>query len=166
MKFFFLSGHAHLALDPASQRASGGAELQVALLSKELVARGHEIVIVAANTGQPDGIAWEGIRVRTGGAFDTGLPLDALRALPSLIRVLRAERPHYVVVYGWTAWLYILCLLRAVTRFRLDLRLCAGRRDRRRISPGQSVSRPSFRARHAPGGRSIRDHRKSGGTLP
>ncbi|MGA7902629.1 MAG: glycosyltransferase family 4 protein [Terrimicrobiaceae bacterium] len=119
MKFLFLSGHAHLALDPSSQRASGGAELQVALLSKELVARGHEIVIAAANTGQPDGIAWEGVRVRTGGAFDTGLPLDALRALPSLIRVLRAERPHYVVVYGWTAWLYILCLLRAVARFRL-----------------------------------------------
>ena len=119
MKFLFLSGHAHLALDPSSQRASGGAELQVALLSKELVARGHEVVIVAASTGQPDGIAWEGVRVRTGGPFDTGLPLDALRALPRVLRALRAERPDYVVVYGWTAWLFILCLLRAVARFRL-----------------------------------------------
>jgi glycosyltransferase involved in cell wall biosynthesis len=119
VKFLFLSGHAHLALDPSSQRASGGAELQVALLSRELVARGHEIVIVGANTGPLDGIVWEGIRLRTGGAFDTGLPLGALRALPRLTRVLRAERPDYVVVYGWTAWLYVLCLLRAVAPFRL-----------------------------------------------
>jgi glycosyltransferase involved in cell wall biosynthesis len=119
VKFLFLSGHAHLALDPSSQRASGGAELQVALLSKQLVARGHEVVIVAARTGQPDGIAWEGIRVRAGGPFDTGLPLDALRALPRVLRALRAERPDYVLVYGWTAWLFILCLLRAVARFRL-----------------------------------------------
>ena len=119
MKFLFLSGHAHLALDPSSQRASGGAELQVALLSRELVARGHEAVILAADTGQSDGIVWEGVRIRTGGRFDTGRPAQALRALPRLFRVLRAERPDYVVVYGWTAWLYILCLLRALVPFRL-----------------------------------------------
>ena len=119
MKFLFLSGHAHLALDPSSQRASGGAELQVALLSRELVARGHEAVILAADTGQSDGIVWEGIRIRTGGRFDTGRPAQALRALPRVFRVLRAERPDYVVVYGWTAWLYILCLLRAPVQFRL-----------------------------------------------
>ena len=119
MKFLFLSGHAHLALDPSSQRASGGAELQVALLSRELVTRGHEAVILGADTGQTDGVVWEGVSVRTGGRFDTGLPAHTLRALPRLIRVLRAERPGYVVVYGWTAWLYILCQLRAVMRFRL-----------------------------------------------
>ena len=119
MKFLFLSGHAHLALDPSSQRASGGAELQVALLSRELVARGHEAVILAADTGQSDGIVWERVRIRTGGRFDTGRPAATLRALPRVFRVLRAERPDYVVVYGWTAWLYILCLLRALVPFRL-----------------------------------------------
>src|SRR4029077_11220672 len=49
--------------------------------------------------------------------FDTGLPADTVRALPRLIRLLRAERPNYVLVYGWTAWLYLLCQLRALGRF-------------------------------------------------
>jgi glycosyltransferase involved in cell wall biosynthesis len=119
VKFLFLSGHAHLALDPSSQRASGGAELQVALLSRELVARGHEAVILAADTGQTDGVVWEGVGIRKGGRFDTGTPADTVRALPRLSRVLRAERPDYVVVYGWTTWLYILCQLRALAPFRL-----------------------------------------------
>jgi glycosyltransferase involved in cell wall biosynthesis len=119
VRFLFLSGHAHLALDPSSQRASGGAELQVALLSRELVARGHQAVILAADTGQTDGIVWEGVKIRTGGRFDTGLPIDTLRALPRIIRVLRTERPGWVVVYGWTAWLYLLCLLPAQVPFRL-----------------------------------------------
>ncbi len=48
MKFLFLSGHAHLALDPFAQQASGGAELQVALLSLELVSRGHDVIIFAS----------------------------------------------------------------------------------------------------------------------
>ena len=124
MKFLFFSGYAHLALDPAAQRASGGAELQVALLSRELVARGHETIIFAADTGQNDGVVWEGVRIRVGGRFDTGRPAATLRALPRLVRVLRAERPDYVVVYGWTAWLYLLCQLRALAPFRLAF-VCA-----------------------------------------
>jgi glycosyltransferase involved in cell wall biosynthesis len=119
VKFLFFSAHAHLALDPSSQRASGGAELQVALLSRELVARGHQAVIFAANTGQRDEVLWEGIRIRTGGRFDTGLPIDTARALPRLIGVLGEERPDYIVVYGWTAWLYVLCQLRLLVSFRL-----------------------------------------------
>ena len=119
MKFLFLSGHAHLALDPSSKRASGGAELQVALLARELVARGHQAVILAADTGQVDGAVWEGVKIRTGGGFDTGHPVDTLRALPRLIRALREERPSYIVVYGWTAWLYMLWHLRALAPFRL-----------------------------------------------
>jgi len=119
VKFLFLSGHAHLVLDPSSQRASGGAELQVALLSLELVARGHEVVILAADTGQADGVVWKGVRVLMGGRFDTGRPADTLRALPRLLRVLQRERPDYVVVYGWTAWLYVLRRLHALVPFRL-----------------------------------------------
>jgi glycosyltransferase involved in cell wall biosynthesis len=119
VKFLFLSGHAHLALDPSSQSASGGAELQVAVLSRELVTRGHQAVILAADTGQADGAVWDGVKIRTGGRFDTGRPVDTLLALPRVLRVLRDERPSHVAVYGWTAWLYILRLLRALVPFRL-----------------------------------------------
>jgi glycosyltransferase involved in cell wall biosynthesis len=119
VKFLFLSGHAHLALDPSAQHASGGAELQVALLSLELVSRGHDVVIIAADTGQPNGIVLQGIRILPGGRFDTGQALDTVRALPLIAQALRREKPDYVVVYGWTAWLYILQKLRMLVRFRL-----------------------------------------------
>ncbi|MFZ4680918.1 MAG: glycosyltransferase family 4 protein [Terrimicrobiaceae bacterium] len=119
MKFLFLSGHAHLALDPSSQRASGGAELQVALLARELVARGHQATILAADTGQQDGVVWDGITIRVGKRFDTGGLADSLTALPVIWRILGEERPDFVVVYGWTAWLYILCQLRRFRAFRL-----------------------------------------------
>ena len=119
MRFLFLSGHAHLALDPSSQRASGGAELQVALLARALRERGHAVTIAAAETGQPDGITWEGIRVRTAGRFDTGRLGDTARALPRVARILREEKPDLAVIYGWTTWLYLLCLLRASRHFRV-----------------------------------------------
>jgi glycosyltransferase involved in cell wall biosynthesis len=124
VKFLFLSGYAHLALDSSSQRASGGAELQVALLSIELIARGHEVAILAADTGQADGAVFKGVRILAGGRFDTGRPVDTLRALPRVLRALRRERPDYVVVYGWTAWLYVLQKLRALVPFRLTF-VCA-----------------------------------------
>jgi Glycosyltransferase Family 4/Glycosyl transferases group 1 len=124
VKFLFFSGYAHLALDPVSERASGGAELQVALLSLELLARGHEAVILAADaTHSPEAI-FRGVRILPGGRFDTGRPMDALRALPRIIQALRKEKPDYVVVYGWTAWLYLLQGLRALTPFRLAF-VCA-----------------------------------------
>jgi hypothetical protein len=119
VKFLFLSGHAHLALDPSAQHASGGAELQVALLSLELVSRGHDVVIVAADTSRPNGIVLQGIRILSGGRFDTGTAVDTVRALPRIVRALRHEKPDYVVVYGWTAWLYVLQKLRSLVPFRL-----------------------------------------------
>jgi Glycosyl transferase 4-like domain len=124
VKFLFLSGHAHLALDPAAQSASGGAELQVALLSVELVARGHDVVIAAADTGQPDGVVFRGVRIFPAGRFDTGRALDTVRALPRIARTLHRERPDCVVVYGWTAWLYVLQKLRTLVPFRLAF-VCA-----------------------------------------
>lgn len=119
MKFLFLSGHAHLALDPQAQRASGGAELQVALLATELRVRGHQTVLLGADTGQQDGVVWDGVNIRTGGRYDTGGAADTLAALPRITRVLREETPDWVVVYGWTSWLYILCHLRRFLGFRL-----------------------------------------------
>ena len=127
MKFLFLSGHAHLALDPSARYASGGAELQVALLSLELVSRGHDVVIVAADTGQPDGIVLKGVKILPGGRFDTGRALDTVRALPRIARALRREKPDYVVVYGWTAWLYVLQKLRTLVLFPPGVCLRFGR---------------------------------------
>jgi hypothetical protein len=119
MKFLFLSGHAHLAFDPATQRASGGAELQVALLARELTAAGHRVVLLGADTGQKDGVVWDGVTVRNGGRFDTGAPRDTLQAWPRVREILREEKPDAVVIYGWTTWLYLLCHLRRSIGFRL-----------------------------------------------
>ena len=119
MKFLFLSCGAHLALDPAASRVAGGAELQVALLARELVARGHQAVLLGADTGQPDGISWEGIRVRNGGNFETGGVGDTLRAWPRIHRILSQERPDVVVIYGWTTLLYVLAWWRRIIPFRL-----------------------------------------------
>lgn len=117
--FLFLSGGAHRALDPAAQSSSGGAELQVALLAKELAARGRRCVLAVAGGGFEDGVEWSGVKVRAAGHFDTGRPIDTLAALIPVCGVLASERPAYVVVYGWTSWLAVLCVLRKILRFRV-----------------------------------------------
>ncbi|MBE2179522.1 MAG: glycosyltransferase family 4 protein [Chthoniobacterales bacterium] len=119
MKFLFLSQGAHLVWDPASPRAAGGAEFQAALMARELVRRGHEAVLLGADTGQPDGAIWQGIRIRSGGRYDTGGMVDTLGAWPKIHRALREENPDFVVVYGWTSLLYALALWRRVVPFRL-----------------------------------------------
>lgn len=116
MKFLFLSSYAHLALDSHAERASGGAELQVALLAKELVQRGHEVVIVGADDGQADGRVLDGVRIRTGGKFHTGGAWDTLCALPRVLRIIREEKPGYTCVLGWTAWLGFLLRARRHTK--------------------------------------------------
>ena len=119
MKFLFLSGGAHLVWDPAAPRAAGGAELQVALIARELARLGHGAVLLGTDTGQPDGAVWEGIKIRCGGRYGTGGLLDTLAAWPRIHRVLREERPDFVVVFGWTALLYALAWWRRVVPFKL-----------------------------------------------
>ncbi len=119
MKFFFLSSHAHYALDLASTHVSGGAELQVALLARELAAQGHEVVIAGGDTGQQDGRMLQGVMTRTGGKFHTGKLGDTLLALPRMIQLLWKYHPRYVVVLGWTAWLFILAQLRPLFGMKL-----------------------------------------------
>jgi hypothetical protein len=119
MKFFFLSSHAHFALDPGSTRVSGGAELQVALLARELSSRGHDVVIAGGDSGQKDGAIFDGVTTRTGGKFHTGGIVDTLFALPRIVRLLASQHPEFVVVLGWTAWLYILALLRPFLGYKL-----------------------------------------------
>lgn len=119
MKFLFLSSYAHLVLDPKSDRVSGGAELQIALLARELAKRGHETVIVGGDMGQPDGQTFDGVRTRNGGKFHTGAFGEMLGALPRVAAILREEKADYVFVLGWTAWLFLLWLLKFPLSFKL-----------------------------------------------
>lgn len=119
MKFLFLSSFAHLALDPDSDRVSGGAELQVALLARELANRGYETVLAGGDIGQSDRKVLQGVKTRVAGKFHTGAAKDTLLALPHVIRVLREERPTHVLVLGWTAWLFVLWLLRPFFGYQL-----------------------------------------------
>lgn len=112
MKFCFLSSYAHLALDPAATRVSGGAELQVALLARELARAGHEAVVIGGDLGQSDGTVFDGVKTRNGGKFQTGALGDTLGALPRVRRILREERPDYALVLGWTSWMLFLRFLR------------------------------------------------------
>jgi len=114
MKFFFLNSHAHRALDPEEKRVSGGAELQVALLAKELARRGHEVTIAGGDSGQPDHRTIEGVVLRKTGRFHTGRWIDTAMALPRIVFLLRSIKPDFVCVLGWTAWLE---LLRRMQRF-------------------------------------------------
>lgn len=118
MKFLFLSSHAHLALDPASTRVSGGAELQVALLARELARRGHEVVIVGGDAGQRDGVVFDGVHTRTGGRFHTGGVVDTATALPRVIDVIREEKPDWVLILGWTTWVFLLNALKRSLVYR------------------------------------------------
>ncbi len=108
MKVCFHSSFAHLALDPKETRVSGGAELQAALMARELVRRGHEALLICGDHGQPDHRNLQGVRARLGGAFQTGGLADTLRALPRTFRVLAEERPDITFIYGWTSWLFFL----------------------------------------------------------
>lgn len=119
MRFLFLSSHAHYALDPSSPRVSGGAELQVALLARELVHRGHEVVVAGGETGQPDGAVHDGVITRTAGRFHTGGFVDTVTALPRVMDLLAEHRPGHVCVLGWTAWLWILAMLRPLFGYKL-----------------------------------------------
>lgn len=120
MKILFLSSYAHLVLDENSTRTSGGAELQVALLARELAERGHEIVIAGGDTGQTDGQLLQGVRLRNAGNFHTGRMGQMIASMPRVFRVLREEKPDWVVVMGWTAWLFVLWLWRPFLGYRLD----------------------------------------------
>lgn len=124
MKILFFSSFAHLVLEKSQLRTSGGAELQVALLAKELALRGEEVVIAGGNVGQADQVLIDGVMTRTAGKFHTGRILEMIAAIPRVVRVIREERPEWIVVMGWTAWLFILWTLRPLLGYKLDF-ICA-----------------------------------------
>ena len=118
MKILFLSSYAHLVLERSTSRVSGGAELQVALLSRELARRGHDVVIVGGDTGQQDGIVIEGVKIRSGGQFHSGNPAAMLGSIPRICSVIREERPTWVFLLGWTAWMAMIVALRGLLGYR------------------------------------------------
>ena len=120
MKILFFSSFAHLVLQKNQERTSGGAELQVALLARELARLGHEIVIAGGDVGQADNVILDGVLCRNAGKFHTGYLPEMIAAIPRVVQVLREERPDWVVVMGWTAWLFILWALRPFLGFKLD----------------------------------------------
>jgi glycosyltransferase involved in cell wall biosynthesis len=124
VKILFLSSHAHWILDETQQRTSGGAELQVALLAHQLAITNHDVVIAAGDTGQSDSILLHGVKIRNSGKFHTGRICEMLGAMPRVFTVLREEKPDWVVVMGWTAWLFALWLFRPLLGYKLDF-ICA-----------------------------------------
>jgi len=119
MKIFFLNSHAHRALDPEEKRVSGGSELQIALLAREVAQRGHEVVIAGSDTGQADGKVYDGVLTRAAGRFHTGGLADTAAALPRVLGLIREHRPDHLGIIGWTAWLDILARLRPLFGYRL-----------------------------------------------
>lgn len=111
-------------LEKNESRTSGGAELQVALLARELADRGEQVVIAGGDVGQDDRVMLDGVMTRNSGKFHTGRISEMLGAIPRVVQVLREERPEWVVVMGWTAWLFILWVLRPFLGYRLDF-ICA-----------------------------------------
>ena len=113
----FFSAGAYLALDPESKKSSGGAELQVALLAKELTKLGCHVTIASA--GIPPEPQWrQGVKLVGCGSFDSPRLPDIAAALPSVVQMLINEKPAWVVVYGWTAWLGVLVALGFLFGFR------------------------------------------------
>ena len=92
--------------------------MQVALLARGLAARGHHVVI-AGGADCPESAEWEGVRIRRAGRFDTGGFGDSLGSLPRLARIVRGERPDFLVIYGWTGWLAVVCAFRPVWKTRV-----------------------------------------------
>jgi glycosyltransferase involved in cell wall biosynthesis len=119
MDFLFLNSKAHLLLMRSSTDVSGGAELQVALLSRELALRGFTTTIVHGSSSPENESIVDGVRCVPGGPFHTGAFVDVLRAIPTVFGAIRRSKPRHVLVLGWTAWLFLLWLARPIFRYRL-----------------------------------------------
>ncbi len=119
MEFLFLNSKAHLLLERSSSDVSGGAELQVALLAMELAKRGYTTAIVHGSDRVGEARRVAGVECFPGGPFHTGAIRDVYAALGPVFNTIQTQRPRYVLVLGWTAWLFLLWLMRPMFRYRL-----------------------------------------------
>lgn len=117
--FLFLNSKAHLLLGRAKNAVSGGAELQVALLARELAGRGFAVSIAHCSPGPGGAVLLDGVECVPAGPFHTGGIADTAKAAPLVFQAIRARRPRFVLVLGWTAWLFLLWLWRPALGFRL-----------------------------------------------
>jgi glycosyltransferase involved in cell wall biosynthesis len=76
MKICFVGFHNLPVLAPEYRRHTiGGEAVQQTLLGRALARRGHEVSMVVADHGQPDGSEWDAIRVFGAYRPDAGLPV-------------------------------------------------------------------------------------------
>lgn len=78
----------------------GGEEVQHALLSKALVKRGHDVRLVVADFGQPDGAVYEG--VTTLKAFKESAGIPGLRFVPRWVALWDALKRADAEVYYYS----------------------------------------------------------------
>ncbi len=119
MDFLFLNSKAHLLLMRSSAEVSGGAELQVALLGAELAGRGASVGIIHGSEGPASSRVVGGVECIPGGPFHTGDLADVFKALVPVFRAIGRRQPRNVLVLGWTAWLFLLWVMRPLFRYRL-----------------------------------------------
>jgi hypothetical protein len=119
MRFAFLSSFAHLALEERPGNVSGGAELQIALLARALVARGHEVTVIGTDEGQQDRRMLHGVSTRVGGRFHAGDLSGTITSFLRVAAVLRECRPEVVGIMGAGTWVFFLWLMRRALGFRL-----------------------------------------------
>jgi glycosyltransferase involved in cell wall biosynthesis len=72
--FFFLGSLPVLAPE-YNKHGIGGEQVQHTLLAKALIRRGHEVSMVVADYGQPDGAVWDGVTTYKAYNHEKGIPV-------------------------------------------------------------------------------------------
>ncbi len=108
-----VSPRLYLYFDPYSGRPAGGSQRQQTLISRELIARGHDVTAIVADYGQEDSVVHEGITFVKGvpeaveGTIAKGKATYTLgRAMTSVgadIYVVHGAPLLAAVVYGMTS---------------------------------------------------------------
>ncbi|MFQ3577572.1 MAG: glycosyltransferase, partial [Verrucomicrobiia bacterium] len=114
-----MNSKAHLLLERSSSDVSGGAELQVALLARELAHRGYTTALVHGSDSAGETRQVAGVECIPGGPFHTGAIRDVVAALAPVFGAIGRHRPRHVLVLGWTAWLFLLWVMRPFFGYRL-----------------------------------------------